>query len=83
VIGLAYRVPVIGSRIGGIPEIIDHGVNGLLFQPGNSDELASVIEGVAKEPEIIQRLAENIVTPRRTEEEALDYENIYMKLTSR
>jgi glycosyltransferase involved in cell wall biosynthesis len=82
-IGLAYRVPVIGSRIGGIPEIINHGVNGLLFQPGNSDELASVIEGVAREPEIIQRLAENIVTPRRTEEEALDYENIYMKLTSR
>lgn len=82
-IGLAYRVPVIGSRIGGIPEIINHSVNGLLFQPGNSDELASVIEGVAREPEIIQRLAENIVTPRRTEEEALDYENIYMKLTSR
>jgi glycosyltransferase involved in cell wall biosynthesis len=82
-IGLAYRVPVIGSRIGGIPEIIDHGVNGLLFQPGNSDELASVIEEVAREPEIIQRLAENIATPRRTEEEALDYENIYRNLTSR
>jgi glycosyltransferase involved in cell wall biosynthesis len=82
-IGLAYGVPVIGSRIGGIPEIVSDGVNGLLFQPGDSDQLASLIEDVAREPEIIQKLAANIVTPRRLEEEGLDYENIYMKLTSR
>lgn len=32
--------PVIGSRIGGIPELIEHGKDGLLFEPGNSEELA-------------------------------------------
>lgn len=34
-----YGTPVIGARSGGIPELIDEGRTGLLFQPGNADEL--------------------------------------------
>lgn len=37
---LASGTPVIGSRIGGIPEQIVHGVNGLLFEMGDSADLA-------------------------------------------
>jgi glycosyltransferase involved in cell wall biosynthesis len=82
-ISLSYRVPVIGSNIGGIPEIIQHGINGFLFEPGNVSELSSLITNLARNPNTIETLRENIVTPRRLEEEALDYENIYMKLSSR
>lgn len=32
-------VAVIGANGGGVPEIIDHDINGLLFDPGNSDSL--------------------------------------------
>lgn len=39
----SYGKPVIGSNIGGIPEIIDNGINGLTFDPENVDELASGI----------------------------------------
>ncbi len=35
---------VIASKIGGIPEIITDGINGLLFESGNSDDLASKIK---------------------------------------
>lgn len=35
----AYGKPVIGTRIGGIPEMIDDGKNGLLFEPGNVEDL--------------------------------------------
>ena len=35
----AYGKPVIGTRIGGIPEMIDDGLNGLLFEPGNVEDL--------------------------------------------
>lgn len=41
---LASGTPVIGSRIGGIPEQVIHGVNGLLFDPGNAAELAQQME---------------------------------------
>jgi glycosyltransferase involved in cell wall biosynthesis len=35
--------PVIGARIGGIPEMIEDGVNGFLFEPGNVAALAEVL----------------------------------------
>lgn len=39
----AAGVPVIGSAIGGIPEIVDEGSTGFLFAPGNAAELATAI----------------------------------------
>lgn len=35
--------PVIASDIGGIPEIVEHDVNGLLFKPGNVEQLKTCI----------------------------------------
>jgi glycosyltransferase involved in cell wall biosynthesis len=78
---LACKVPVIGSDIGGIPEAIQDGKNGFLVKPGGSVELASLIERIAANPEILQDLEKNIVSPRRVEEETLDYENLYRRLT--
>ncbi|MEW6518553.1 MAG: glycosyltransferase family 4 protein [Thermodesulfobacteriota bacterium] len=40
---MALGKPVIGSRVGGIPEQIIDGKTGLLFEPGNSTELAKKI----------------------------------------
>jgi len=36
---LCVGVPVLGARIGGIPELIETGVNGLLFEPGDTEDL--------------------------------------------
>lgn len=41
---MASGVPVVGSNIGGLPSYISDGVNGKLFEAGNSDELAKHIE---------------------------------------
>jgi len=41
---MAMGKPVIGARIGGIPELIDHGTDGLLFESGNAADLADSIE---------------------------------------
>jgi glycosyltransferase involved in cell wall biosynthesis len=40
----AYGKPVIGSRIGGIPEMIDDGINGFLFESGNAIDLKNKLE---------------------------------------
>jgi glycosyltransferase involved in cell wall biosynthesis len=37
---MASGTPVIASRIGGIPELIENDVSGHLFEPGNAEELA-------------------------------------------
>ncbi len=41
---LALGKPVIGANIGGIPELINDGVDGLLFEPRNVDDLAAKIQ---------------------------------------
>lgn len=40
----SFGVPAIGSRIGGIPEVIQDGFNGFLFSPGNKEELKDKME---------------------------------------
>lgn len=38
--------PVLGARIGGIPELIDEDMNGMTFESGNADDLAGKIKAM-------------------------------------
>lgn len=48
--------PVIGSRIGGIPELVEDGYNGFLFEAGNVDELKSKLEELMKNASELKKL---------------------------
>ncbi|RLI78859.1 hypothetical protein DRP07_10670 [Archaeoglobales archaeon] len=41
--GFSYSTPAVGSRIGGIPEIIEDGKNGLLFTPNDAKRLKEIL----------------------------------------
>ena len=41
---MAYGKPLVGSRMGGIPELVEDGKTGILFEAGNVDELTSVLD---------------------------------------
>ncbi len=41
---MAHKLPVIAPKLGGNPEIIKDYINGLLFEPGNTDSLATAIK---------------------------------------
>ena len=40
---------VIASRVGGLPEVVEHGVTGLLVEPGDASALAQALRGVSDE----------------------------------
>ena len=44
-----YGLPVIGSRIGGIPEMIKQDETGFLFEAGDDNELAALLHNLSKE----------------------------------
>ena len=52
----ACGVPTIGSRIGGIPDLIDDGRTGVLVEPGDPAGLAEAINGLAGNEETARRL---------------------------
>lgn len=52
-------VPVIVSATGGLDEIVQHGYNGLKFQPGSSEALAEAINTLVDDSGLRQRLVEN------------------------
>lgn len=57
-------VPVIGSRLGGIAELVSDGVDGLLFPPGDAAELAKILQGLALNPSQLHSLRQGIPKPR-------------------
>ena len=55
--GMAGRRPVIASAAGGVPEIIESGVNGLLVPPGDAASLAAALTDLWQHPLEAARLA--------------------------
>jgi rhamnosyl/mannosyltransferase len=56
---MACGVPVIGSDIGGIPYVINHGHNGLLVPPSNPAALAQTIQHLMNYPQLAEKLGAN------------------------
>ena len=54
---ISNGVPVIGSRVGGVPELISEGINGYTFEPGNDKELSSIISRLLKDKAELNKLA--------------------------
>lgn len=73
----ALGKPVIGARIGGIPELIENGKTGFLYEPGNAEDLHSKIEYLRKHPDEIIALGKNA---RNFAEQELNSEKHYKKL---
>ncbi len=60
----AARVPLIVPRLGGLPEAVRDGVDGLHFDALDADGLAAAIERLASEPGLLERLQGAVSPPR-------------------
>jgi glycosyltransferase involved in cell wall biosynthesis len=74
----AVGTPVIGTRVGGLAELIADGVNGRLVEPGDWRALARVLAEVARDPErSIDRWRAALPTVRTMDDVAADYLAVY------
>jgi glycosyltransferase involved in cell wall biosynthesis len=76
----AAKVPVIASNIGGMAELVQDGVTGLLFQVGNADDLAAKIRLLIQDRHLRERLRANIGPVKSIEENAQELEAIYQEV---
>jgi glycosyltransferase involved in cell wall biosynthesis len=56
--GLSAGIPLIGSRIGGIPEVVEDGVNGILVEPGSAAELGDALGMLLSSPDRRKRMGQ-------------------------
>jgi glycosyltransferase involved in cell wall biosynthesis len=70
-------LPVIASRIGAIPEAVEEGVNGILFEPGNGEELRRAMLRFIEDPELVRKMAAHMPKAKFIEEHAMELEGIY------
>jgi len=77
--------PVVATRVGGIPEIVDDGIDGLLVPPADSTALADAIVTLLTNPERRASMSgqgrEKIVQRFQFEEMVRAYESIYEETT--
>jgi glycosyltransferase involved in cell wall biosynthesis len=70
---MASGVPIVATSVGGIPEIVEHGVTGVLVPPGDEAVLADAIEWVLSHPETIEPM---VAAARRRVEEKYSLERM-------
>jgi glycosyltransferase involved in cell wall biosynthesis len=81
---MAAGLPIVATRVGGIPEIISHGETGLLVPVDDDARLADAIEYLAENPKIRVRLGQNArefaVRHFRLDHVCNRYEQLYREL---
>jgi glycosyltransferase involved in cell wall biosynthesis len=77
-------LPVVATRVGGIPDLIDDGVEGLLVEPQDPDGLGEAIARVLDDPQEAERMGERGRERRRREFDidvmVENLQNLYLEL---
>lgn len=80
---MSYGKAIVATPVGGIPEIVQHQVNGLLVQPGSKDEIAAALFYLIANPDQIKAMgvcSQQLVAPYYAEEVIPKLEEVYCEL---
>ena len=83
---MAMKKPVVASRVGGIPDLVEDGVNGFLVPPGDPNQLAEAIMKILKDKKLAGKMG-GMGRKRITEKFSADImaasiEEVYRELLS-
>jgi glycosyltransferase involved in cell wall biosynthesis len=73
----AHRTPVIVADLGGMAELVQDGVNGFRFIPGDASSLAARLQQLVDDPGLLARLREGIGPVKSVDEEMVELQEIY------
>jgi glycosyltransferase involved in cell wall biosynthesis len=51
---MSFAKPILSTRVGGIPEIVSDGYNGILFEPGDQDEMIKALKVLIEDKQKIK-----------------------------
>ncbi len=74
---MACGVPVLGADIGGIPDFVKDGYNGLLFTANSRSSLKQALIRAIENPHMAWGLRANVRPPRPIEEHVIDMERVF------
>jgi N-acetyl-alpha-D-glucosaminyl L-malate synthase BshA len=64
---MACEVPVVASNVGGLPEVIEHGISGFLHPPEDFDAMAASAIALLRDPDLHRRVTQDAVLRVRRE----------------
>jgi glycosyltransferase involved in cell wall biosynthesis len=77
----AMEIPVVATRVGGVPEVVLDGETGILVEPGNSGQLAQAILTLIENPALRRQMGErgrrHVLANYRWEDNAALMERLY------
>jgi glycosyltransferase involved in cell wall biosynthesis len=84
---LASGTPLITTRVGGIADMVAHGVHGYFVQPRSADEVAAALKAMATDPEGRQRMRDECLRRARSHygvgRLAVDFAGLYAEVLRR
>jgi glycosyltransferase involved in cell wall biosynthesis len=78
----ACGLPVLAAEVGGIPDFVRDGYNGLLFRGNDRAALAEALTRVVNDPDQLWRLRRNVEPPKDMAEHVSELETLYAGLRS-
>ena len=79
----AAGIPVIGSDLGGIRELVRQEIDGILVEPGSVTAWTAALRRLTREPDLLPRLQNGVKPPRTMDTVATDMLSLYEHLLSR
>lgn len=81
---MQVRIPVVATRVGGIPEVLENGKGGLLIKPGDPKGLSEAIALVYSNPQVVEKIVSfsynNAITRYTSSKMVQQYYEIYKKV---
>jgi glycosyltransferase involved in cell wall biosynthesis len=79
----AAKTPVIASNIGALNEFVEHMKNGLLFEAGNSNDLARKMRTIVENSILLRQFERNVPHVKSIEQNAEEIEEVYTEVLCR